>query len=125
MLGGNLLPKAISDLVQVLNFEEGHGAPLLDPFLIECVIMQGEDGFDVLPLTFLRCDTRSTFLRWACNKVVKDTKPLSFGQRLAFQCILGFSSWFGSSYTVKPILDPMKDINNVLRPGGTFMYLDL
>ena len=107
----NLFAKAISDLIQILDFEEGHGAPSLDPLLVECVIVQWEDGLDILPFTFLRYDTCSSLLLRACNKMVYDAEFLSLRQGLTFQGFLGLSGWFSGSNAVKPIFDPKANVN--------------
>jgi hypothetical protein len=36
---GNLLSKAVPDVIKVLDLEEGHGGQCLDPLLIERVIV--------------------------------------------------------------------------------------
>lgn len=74
-----LFAEAIPDLVQVFDFQKGHGAPLLDPLLVEGMIVQREDGFNVLPLAFFGDDTRSTFVPWTGDEMMYGANPFGFG----------------------------------------------
>ena len=101
----DLFAKPVSDLIKVLGFEESHGAPFLDPFLVECMVVKGKDGLDVLPLTLHGDDASSSFFPRAGDEMMDDSKPLGFIQRLARQSVPGFAGGFGSSYTVEPVFD--------------------
>lgn len=72
--------KAIPYLVQILNLQESHSTPFLDPFLVERVVMQREDGLHILPLAFFWNDAGSAFVPRTGDEVVYDAKPFGLGQ---------------------------------------------
>lgn len=111
----NFLAKPIPDLIQVLHFEERHCGPFLNPFLVESMIVQWEQGLHVLPSTMYWGDASISFFHWARDQMVDCTVTFSFCQRLVCQGIVRFTIRLSGPYAVEPVLYSRSSVKDALR----------
>lgn len=103
-----LLAKSVADLIQILGLKEIFGAPSLDPLLIIGVIVQCEDGFNVLPLSFLGCYPGSSFVFWISDELVNNSKALRFLERFVREGLTRFLFRCGNPDAMDPIFHSVK-----------------
>lgn len=102
---GDLLAKLVADLVDIAVVQEVLGAPLLDPRLVERVVVQREDGGDKLPLAPLGSYARAAFILGFGYEEVCQPQPLGFRHGLNAKVLIQVLVRSNRPNPVKPVLD--------------------
>ena len=100
-----LFSKLVSYFVQVLRLQKGCRAPLLDPGLVEGMIVEREYRLHTLPALAFWNDAGAAFEAWARDKVMNDSISFAIGQRLRKQGLVCLPIWLSCTHSVEPILD--------------------
>ena len=101
----NLLAQSVPDLVKILGLQKVFLGPSRDPLLVVGVVVQGEDGLDIFPLSILGSDASSTFFFGVGDHAVDDTVAFGFVKGFVFDGLLGLLGRCGCSDPVDPVLD--------------------
>lgn len=78
------------------------------------MIMEREDGLDVLPLSLVRCDASSSLGHWVGDELVYDPQPFGLVQGLGLESFTGLFGWCSGSDAMDPVADsdpPISDCN--------------
>src|SRR5437868_1736866 len=72
-----LFAKFIPDISQIIHTNVVRTGPFPQPFLVEDMVVEWEDGLDICPFALLRCNTNAAFRLWAGYQTVDNPKSLS------------------------------------------------
>jgi hypothetical protein len=70
------------------------------------MIVEGEDGLDILPLTLLGRNASTAFIGRVRDELVDDAKTLGFVEGLCLERFASFFRGCGSADAVDPVADP-------------------
>lgn len=102
---GNLFAETVAYDGQIPDVEEVFLRPLLNPRLVELVIVKRKNALHILPLILLRCNTRPTLVAWLSDHHIDETEALSLSDRLIVDGLLYVLFWCGCADAVEPVLD--------------------
>lgn len=101
----NVLAELVPDFVKVGLIKKIFLRPLLNPGLVESMVVQREDTLDILPLAIPGGDTRTTIIDGLRQDEIDQPGSLSLGDRLILQGLLHILIGAGRAHAMQPVLE--------------------